>query len=112
MVKPVGYRILVKDVEVEKVSDGGIIIATDERLETERAAKAKVLGVGETAFAAFRTIDHNGNEVNGRSPINVGDTIYYAPYAGRTIKDRTPEGGWLRLITDDDVMGVEEGEAA
>ena len=108
MVKAVGYRILVKDEKVEEFSKGGIAIVTDPRLEQERASRAKVLDIGETAFKAFRTVNENGKEVNGYCPIKIGDIIHYAPYAGKTLPDKSDEGGWLRIITDDDVMGVEK----
>ena len=98
------FRIVVQDQEVENVSEGGIHLVRDERLEKERAAKAVVKSIGATAFKAYRTI-HEGKEVDGQCPIKVGDVIHYNSHTGLKVTDEE-DGQVYRIITDDDVMAL------
>ncbi len=100
----VNFRIVVQDEEVKETSEGGIILARDERLEKERAAKAKVVSIGPTAFKAYRTIEE-GKEVNGHCPLKAGDVIHYSPHTGLKVVDEE-DGQVYRIITDDDVMAL------
>lgn len=107
-IKPVLHRILVKPDAIEdkdpafkSARDTGIIIHRDERTREQAAVDSgTVLDIGETAFSAFM------NEKPGASfPVKVGDTIVYARYAGKTVKDPDDNKDYV-LLNDEDVVAI------
>ena len=73
-----GFRILIKQREVEEVSEGGIVISygdkQNKRLEQHRIMEGTVLQVGALAFSD-----------KGEAYCEVGDTVYYHQYAGKYV---------------------------
>lgn len=95
MIEAVGYRVLVKPDEVEKVSEGGIVMVIDEGLE--RAA------------VQFGTLQSVGGECWSNTDMQdlpkEGDRVLFAKYAGRFITDpETKEE--LMVMNDTDILGV------
>ena len=93
-VKPLHDRIIVKRLEENDKSKGGIIIPDTAK---EKPQEGKVIAVGP------------GRRDDGRvHPLDVkaGDTVLFAKYAGTEIRI----GGVEHLILrEDDVLGVLEG---
>lgn len=75
---PVEYSVLVKHVEVEEKSEGGIILCTESMKEKEQMAqtRAHLIAVGGNAFKDF----------DGERP-EVGDEVIIEKYAGYTVED-------------------------
>lgn len=92
--QPVEFKILIEPEEVEEVSKGGIVLAVKT---TEREAMAQVRGrliaIGGNAFEDWA----------GQVP-KLGDSIYFAKYAGYVIKGA--DGKEYRLANDKDVSAV------
>lgn len=103
-----GYRILVKLDEVEKVTDGGIILAQNEKLEKTGIQKGTIVDVGPSAWKAFREVDGKGNEHNGDRWASPGDYILFAQNAGRFIFDPYEENeeNEYVIMNDEDVIAV------
>ena len=93
--KPLNDRILVKRVEEDTVSKGGIIIPDSAK---EKPLRGEVLAVGNgkvSESGAVRPLD-----------VAVGDTVLFGKYAGTEIKI---EGVEHTILREDDVLGIVEG---
>ncbi len=90
--KPLHDRIVVKRMEEEEKTAGGIIIPDTAK---EKPQQGKVMAVGDGKFT------DNGN----RTPLTVreGDRIIFSKYAGTDIKVGGEE---LLIMREDDVLAV------
>ena len=95
MLKPLGDRIVVKAVEAETTTAGGILLPDTAK---EKPQTAEVLAVGPG-----KTLD-NGTVV--ALEIKVGDKVVYGKYSGTEIK---VDGQELIILRQDDVLGIQEG---
>jgi chaperonin GroES len=95
MLKPLGDRIVVKSVEAEATTAGGILLPDTAK---EKPQTAEVLAVGPG-----KTLD-NGTVV--ALEIKVGDKVVYGKYSGTEIK---VDGQELIILRQDDVLGIVEG---
>jgi len=91
---PVEYKILIQLDEVEKVTEGGIIIpmsAADKR-QMEQVI-ATIIAIGGNSFEDFK------------KPIpKVGDRVYVAKFAGYEVNGA--DGEKYKLVNDKDVAAV------
>ena len=92
--RPLGDRVLVKRVEEESKTKGGIIIPDTAK---EKPQEGKVISVGPGAR------DDSGKI----QPLDVkaGDTILFGKYSGQTVK---VDGKEVLVMREDDVMAVVE----
>lgn len=95
MLKPLGARALVKPLEAEEKSAGGIILPEAAQ---ERPREGKVIAVGPGK------LDDDGQPM-GMS-VAEGDIVIYASYGGTEIK---LDGEEYLLISEDDILAVREG---
>ena len=91
-IKPLGNRILVKRLEAEAVSAGGIVLP-DSAQEKPQEAEVTALGTGGT--------DENGKEIV--FDVKVGDKVLFGKYSGTEIKI---EGGEHIILREEEVLGV------
>lgn len=91
---PVSHRILIKPDPVKEKSKGGIIIATNERLEMNAQQKGVILSIGEDAWSAFNT-------KRPFAGLQVGDRVAYAKYSGKWLDDG------VLAINDEDIVAKE-----
>ncbi|RMH42741.1 MAG: co-chaperone GroES [Deltaproteobacteria bacterium] len=91
-IRPLGDRILVKRVEEEEKSAGGIIIPDTAK---EKPIQAKVIAVGNGR------LDKNGK----RQPLEVkeGDRVLFSKYGGTEVK---LDGEEHLILREDDVLAV------
>ncbi|HOI25042.1 MAG TPA: co-chaperone GroES [Caldisericia bacterium] len=91
-IRPLGDRVVVKLIEAEQTTKGGIILPDTAK---EKPQKAKVLAVG-----TGRILD-NGTRV----PLDVreGDLIVFSKYGGTEIKI---EGEDYLIVNERDILGV------
>ena len=93
-IKPLYDRVVIKRMEEEKLSAGGIVIPDSA---TEKPIKGEVVAVG-----TGKVFD-NGQV---RAPqVKVGDKVLFGKYAGQTVK---VEGDELLVMREEDIMGVVE----
>ncbi len=94
-IKPLYDRVVIKRMEEEKISAGGIVIPDSA---TEKPIKGEVLAVG-----GGKALD-NGSV---RAPlVKVGDKVLFGKYSGTEVK---VEGDELLVMREDDVMAIIEG---
>lgn len=94
MLKPLGARVLVKPLEAEEKSAGGIILP-EAAQERPREGKIVAVGPGE--------LDESGKP-KGMS-VKKGDIIIYASYGGTEIK---MDGEEYLIINESDILAVRE----
>ncbi len=91
-IRPLHDRVVIKRMEEEKASPGGIIIPDSA---TEKPIKGEVIAVG------------NGKiQDNGKIQpldVKVGDTVLFGKYSGTEVKVDSDE---LVVMKEDDIMAV------
>jgi chaperonin GroES len=92
--RPLHDRVIVKRVEEEKMSAGGIVIPDNA---AEKPIRGKVLAVGNG-----KVLD-NG-EQRGLD-VKKGDTVLFGKYSGTEVK---VEGEELLVMREDDIMAIIE----
>ena len=90
--KPLGDRVVVKPVEKEEVTKGGIVLPDTV---TERPQEGKVLAVGPGKMT------DDGKRIP--MEIKVGDTVIYAKYGGTEIKEDAEE---LIILRESDILAI------
>src|SRR5437879_5528315 len=96
--RPLGDRVLVKRVEEEEKTRGGIIIPDTAK---EKPQEGEVVAVGPGAR------DENGKLIP--LDVKVGDRILFGKWSGTEVKI---DGEDLLIMKESDVMGVVEATAA
>ena len=94
-VRPLNDRIIVKRLEEEEKTKGGIIIPDTAK---EKPIEGKVIAVGDGR------ITKEGKKIP--MEIKKGDRVLFAKYGGTEIK---MEGEEYRMMKEDDVLAVIEG---
>jgi chaperonin GroES len=94
-VRPLHDRVLVKRIEEDEKSAGGIIIPDTAK---EKPQKGEIVAAGPG----------KRNEAGKLQPLGVkaGDKVLFGKYAGTEIK---VEGEELLMMREDDIMGIIEG---
>jgi chaperonin GroES len=92
--RPLHDRVIVKRVEEERTTPGGIVIPDSA---TEKPIKGEVLAVGNGKILD----DGSKRELD----IKVGDQVLFGKYSGTEVK---VEGEELLVMREDDIMAVVE----
>lgn len=90
--RPLHDRVIVKRLEEEKKSAGGIIIPDNA---TEKPVKGEIVAVGPGKK------DDNGKNI--ALDLKVGDTVLFGKYSGSEVK---VDGQDLLVMREDDVIAV------
>ena len=91
-IKPLGSRVLVKRLEAEAISAGGIVLP-DSAQEKPQEAEVTALGTGGK--------DDNGADIV--FDVKVGDKVLISKYGGT---DVTIDGEELLILSQSDILGV------
>lgn len=98
-IRPVEFRVLIKQRKVEEKTRGGIFLPQDSKEKEQLAEmKATVIAVGGSAFSDWI-------QTEGGIP-KVGDEILTARYAG--VYAEGVDGEEYRIINDKDVTAILE----
>jgi len=95
-IRPLHDRVVVKRLEEERTSPGGIVIPDSA---TEKPVQGKVVAVGKGKIledGSVRPVD-----------VKVGDKVLFGKYSGQEIKI---DGEDLVVMREDDLVGVLEGK--
>ena len=92
-VKPLGDRVVIKNVEVEETTKSGILLTGTAK---EKPLMAEVLAVGPGGLV-------DGKEV--KMVVNVGDKVIYSKYAGTEVKI---DGENLIIVRQSDILATVE----
>lgn len=93
-IKPLGDRLVVKPIEEEEVTPGGIVLPETAK---EKPQKGEVLAVGPGAR------DDEGKHIP--MEVAVKDKILYAKYAGTEVK---LDGDKVLILRESDVLAIIE----
>ncbi|MCW8910164.1 MAG: co-chaperone GroES [Gammaproteobacteria bacterium] len=94
-IRPLHDRVVVKRMEEERTSAGGIVIPDSA---TEKPSRGEVIAAGNgkmTDSGELRPLD-----------VKAGDTVLFGKYAGTEIK---VDGEEVLIMREDDILGVIEG---
>ena len=91
-VQPIGDRVLVKPLEMEERSKGGVIIPDTAKEKPQ---------MGEVLAAGPGKIQENGQRL--APEVKQGDKILYTSYAGTEVK---VDGEKLLLMRESDILAV------
>ena len=94
-IRPLHDRVVVKRMEEERTSAGGIVIPDSA---TEKPSRGQVVAAGNgkvTDSGELRPLD-----------VKAGDTVLFGKYAGTEIK---VDGEEVLIMREDDILGVIEG---
>ncbi len=94
-IRPLHDRVLVRRVEEETVSAGGIVLPGSA---TEKPNRGEVLAAGNGRIL------ENGDV--RPMDVKVGDTVLFGQYSGTAVK---VDGEELLMMREEDIMGVIEG---
>ena len=91
-VRPLQDRVLVKRLEAENKTSGGIIIPDNNQ---EKPAEGEVVSVG----AGYRLQDGSVKSLD----VKAGDKVLFGKYSGTEVK---VEGKEFLIMKEDDILGV------
>ena len=94
-IRPLHDRVIVKRIEEERKSAGGIVIPDTA---AEKPDQGEVIAVGKGKK------DEQGKLI--ALDVKVGDKILFGKYSGQTVKVKGDE---LLVMREEDIMGVIEG---
>ena len=96
--KPLNNRVLVRRVEEEATTTGGIIVPDTAR---EKPMQGEILAVGPGAR------DDKGQRIP--PGVKVGDRVLFGKFSGTEVK---MDGEDVMIMDEGDIMGILEGVAA
>lgn len=92
-VKPLGDRVVIKNIEAQETTKSGILLAGTAK---EKPVMAEVLAVGPGGVVDGKDVVMN---------VNVGDKVIYSKYAGTEIKI---DGDELIIVRQNDILATVE----
>ena len=92
-IKPLGDRVVIKNLEAEETTRGGIILTNAAK---EKPVMAEVLAVGPGGNVDGKDITMN---------VNVGEKVIYSKYAGTEVK---LDGEEYIIVRQGDILAVVE----
>lgn len=95
MIKPLGFRVLIEPCDMEKVTEGGIVLP-DTTVDRQKAVTQEgyIVDVGPSAW---KDLDKNGPWAK------VGDKVLYSKYGTKRLIDPTTSKEYV-LANDEDIM--------
>ncbi|MFA4854819.1 MAG: co-chaperone GroES [Candidatus Omnitrophota bacterium] len=92
-IKPLSDRVVVKPLEAESKTKGGIVLPDTAK---EKPQEAKVIAVGKGKVLENGTV---------RVPeVKIGDKVLYGKYSGNEIT--TKEGEELLILREEDILAI------
>ena len=92
-IKPLGDRIVVKPLEAETKTKGGIVLPDTAK---EKPQEGKVVAVGKG-----KVLDNGTTQA---PEVKVGDKVLYGKYSGNEIT--TKEGEELLIMREEDILAI------
>ena len=91
-IQPLGQRVLVKRLEADTISAGGIVLPDSAK---EKPQEAEVLSLGTGGK------DENGKDIE--FSVKVGDKVLISKYGGTEVK---LDGEEVLIISESDILGI------
>ena len=93
-IKPLHDRVIVKRIEEEDTTAGGLIIPDSAK---EKPAEGEIVAVGDGKILDDGT--------TGKMNVKAGDRVLFSKYAGTEVK---VSGEELLIMREDDILGIVE----
>lgn len=108
MLEPLGHRVIV-ECSIEEKSQGGVILARDERLAKASTEHGILVAIGPEAWKA-----HNRSSGTTEPWAKVGDKVIFSKYGGKVVEEdpiaqKDPKKYYM-VMNDDDVLCRINGE--
>ncbi|MEP2774938.1 MAG: co-chaperone GroES [Luteolibacter sp.] len=91
-IKPLGQRVLVKRLEADTISAGGIVLPDTAK---EKPLEAEVIALGTGSK------DDNGKDIE--FSVKVGDKVLISKYGGTEVK---LDGEEVLILSEADILGI------
>lgn len=91
--KPLGDRVVIKQLEAEETTKSGIVLPTQSK---EKPQQAEIIAVGPGATVDGKIVPMQ---------VNVGDNVIYSKYAGTEIKIDNEE---YIIVKESDILAIVE----
>lgn len=105
--RPTGYYVLVQQEEVEKISEGGIILGSSAENKRDQAGHdvVRVLAFGPTCFTGFRGVNDESKLVDRccQYGVKIGDLVQIARYDVAEARHADKD---IFMIQDEHIRGV------
>ncbi len=90
-----GDRVILKPFILGKKSEGGIILASNTRIQATNSDRGEIYMIGPEAWSHFK-----------KQPVKVGDKVFYSKYGAKVIKDPATEDedDFFILCNDVDIL--------
>ena len=92
-IKPLGDRIVVKPLEAESKTKGGIVLPDTAK---EKPQEGKVVAIGKG-----KVLDNGSTQA---PEVKVGDKVLYGKYSGNEIT--TKDGEELLIMREEDILAI------
>jgi chaperonin GroES len=92
-IKPLGDRVVVKPLEAESKTRGGIVLPDTAK---EKPQEGKIVAVGKG-----KTMDNGSVQAQ---EVKVGDKVLYGKYSGNEIT--TKDGEELLIMKEEDILAI------
>lgn len=92
--RPLNDRVIIKRVEEEAISAGGIVLPDSAK---EKPSRGEVVAVGNGA--------HNSNGDIQPMSVKVGDKVFFGKYSGTEVE---VDGEELLVMREDDIIAIVE----
>jgi chaperonin GroES len=92
-IKPLGDRVVIKPLEAENKTKGGIVIPDTAK---EKPQEGKVVAVGKGKVLDSGTVQP--------PEVKIGDKVLYGKYSGNEIT--TKEGEELLIMREEDILAI------
>ena len=92
-IQPLGDRVLIKRLEAEEKTKGGIVLPDTAK---EKPQEAKVVAVGKGKVLENGTVQ--------APEVKVGDKVLYGKYSGNEITSK--EGDELLIMREEDILAI------
>ncbi len=92
-IKPLGDRVVVKPLEAETKTKGGIVIPDSAK---EKPQEGKIVAVGKG-----KVLENGGIQA---PEVKVGDKVLYGKYSGNEIT--TKDGEELLIMREEDILAI------
>ena len=87
------HRVILKPFVLGKKSEGGIILPTNQRMDAVNSDKGTIFMIGPKAWGDDK-----------KKPVKVGDTVFYAKYGAKVLRDEDKEDEFFILCNDEDIL--------
>src|SRR5687767_10626679 len=90
-----GYRLILKPLDVKKMSEGGIdLSAISERTQAINSDKGEILMIGSSAWDSLAV----------KPNLQVGDKVFYAKWGAKTLQDPENKEVFYIMCNDEDIL--------